>query len=127
MSRRVALVALVAGALVHLAAVVSIVAQPLDMNARRDSYRSPLWPLFNDAVHRQGPAGDFFALYHAGGKAHRNESPYDGEEQPRQTPYFLHYRYSPGVGPALGQAVARLVPRPASPVGGGGQPAVECG
>jgi hypothetical protein len=113
MSRRVALAALVAGALIHLATVVSIVAQPLDMNARRDGYRSPLWPLFNDAVHRQGPAGDFFALYHAGVKAHRNESPYDGAEQPRQTPYFFHYRYSPGVAVALGQPLARLVPRAA--------------
>jgi hypothetical protein len=113
MPRRIVVAALIAGALVHLAAVVSIVAQPLDMNARRGSYRSPLWPLFNDAVHRQGPAGDFFALYHAGVKAHRNESPYDGAEAPRQTPYFFHYRYAPGIGIALGQPLARLIPRAA--------------
>jgi hypothetical protein len=111
--RRIALAALVVGALVHLAAVVSIAAQPLDMNARRGSYRSPLWPLFNDSVHRQGPAGDFFALYHAGVKAHRGESPYDGAEAPRQTPYFFHYRYAPGIGVALGQPLARLIPRAA--------------
>src|SRR2546421_8820023 len=96
-ARRIALAALVAGALVHLGAVVSIAAQPLDMNARPGSYRSPLWPLFNDSVHRQGPAGDFFALYHARVKAPRDESPYDGAENPRPTPHFFHYRYAPRI------------------------------
>jgi hypothetical protein len=105
--------ALVVLVLVHVAVVLSIVAQPLDMNARRDSYHSPVWPLFNDMVHRQGPAADFFAMYHAGVQAHRGQTPYGGAEQPSRTPYFFHYRYLPGAAQALGRPLALLQPRPA--------------
>jgi hypothetical protein len=97
--------------LLHVAIALSIIAQPLDVNAAPPWRRSAVWGLFSDAVHRKGPGADFFAVYHAGVQVSRGASPYDPREDPPRTPYYYAFRYLPGVAVVLGLPLARLAPR----------------
>jgi hypothetical protein len=93
----------------HLGIVVSIVRQPARVRAVPDR-RSVIFPLHHDTVHRAGPGSDFFAVYHAGIKMQRGESPYDGKESPRVTPDYFPFRYLPVVAQTLGRAAILLDP-----------------
>lgn len=97
-------------AIVHLGIVISVAKQPLRVNAARPSERSVIWPLHHDTVHRAGPGGDFFAVYHAGVKRARGESPYSNKEKPRVTPEFFPFRYLPIVAQTLGRAAIAVQP-----------------
>lgn len=97
----------------HVALVASVLRQPFDVGARPPRERAPIWWLHNDTVHRVGPAGDFFAVYHAGVCVTRGVGAY-ADEQPREpTPYYFPFRYLPLVAQTLGRAAALLSPRTA--------------
>ncbi len=93
----------------HLAVVASIVRQPPRVRAVPDR-RSVIFPLHHDSVHRAGPGSDFFAVYHAGIKMQRGESPYDGKENPRVTPDYFPFRYLPIVAQTVGRGATLLEP-----------------
>jgi hypothetical protein len=77
----------VAGALVaHVLIVGSIILQP----------RPLIRPLYNDAIHRNGPGADFYAVYHAGVNMERGLSLYDSAPD-GITPYYYPFRYLPAV------------------------------
>lgn len=97
----------------HVLVVLSISSQPPDVGAAPASERSRVWGLFHDAVHRVGPAADFFAVYHAGVAMNQGRSPYQGQEDPRRTPYFYPFRYHPLVAATLGRAASLVSPRAA--------------
>lgn len=82
----------------HVALVVSVATQS----------RPVIWPLHNDTIHREGPAADFFSVYHASVNLSEGRSPYGFEEDGR-TPYFFPYRYMPVVAQA-GRLMLRLSP-----------------
>lgn len=69
--------------------------------------------LFNDSWNRPGPAGDFFAVYHAGRQVRTGRDPFVKKESPPVTPPFAPYRYVPGVAQTLGVAVTTVRPWPA--------------
>ncbi len=108
-SLRVVLTVVVA---VHLALVFSVASAPLAVDARPPdpSRRSVLWPLYHDAVHRVGPASDFFALYHAGAQVAQRDDPYGGRGRDQVTPYFFPYRYAPALAFAAGPPLLGLAP-----------------
>lgn len=97
----------------HLAGVTAVLRQPLDVGQARPEERPWTWALFNDSVHRAGPAADFFALYHAGVNVRQGAGVFRNDEEPRVTPYYFPYRYLPAVGQVLGTALAQLAPRTA--------------
>lgn len=99
-------VMLVALAVVHLGLVVDSARKPVSDPAGR----ALIWPLHNDTMHRIGPGADFFAVYHAGAAIQTGLDPYDGNENPRVTPYFYPFRYLPVVAQTLGRAVVHLSP-----------------
>lgn len=109
---RALLAALAVAALVHLALVFSVASAPLAVDARPPdpSRRSVVWPLYHDAVHRVGPASDFFALYHAGVQVTHRDDPYGGRDRDQQTPYFFPYRYAPALAFAAGPPLLGLAP-----------------
>jgi hypothetical protein len=94
----------------HAAAALAIVTAPLDL-PESSQQRLFIAPLFRDMLYRPEPGADLFAVYHAGVKAQRDESPYDLSENPSRTPYYYHYRYLPGLAGTFGAALARLPPR----------------
>ena len=112
-NRRIALLTLALVVAVHLAIVISIARQPLRVSSAPPAERSVIWPLHHDTVHRAGPGGDFFAIYHAGIKSARGESPYDNKENPRVTPEFFPFRYLPVVAQTVGRAVITVPPQTA--------------
>lgn len=112
-NRRIALTTLALVVAVHLAIVLSIARQPLRVSSAPPTERSAIWPLHHDTVHRAGPGGDFFAIYHAGIKSARGESPYDNTENPRVTPEFFPFRYLPVVAQTVGRAVITVPPQTA--------------
>ena len=65
-------------------------------------------PLFNDTMHRFGPAGDFFSLYAAGVKARAGESVYTVGGHVETVPYAYAFRYAPLVAYTLGAALSLL-------------------
>lgn len=69
-----------------------------------------LGPLFADTRNRPGPAGDFFAVYHAGRQIITGLSPYAKPETPKVTPPFAPFRYPPGVAFVLGVPLTILPP-----------------
>lgn len=87
--RRGAVALIVICLALHVFIVVSIVSHS----------RPIIWPLHNDTIHRQGPAADFFAVYHASVNLSEGRSPYGFEDDGR-TPYFFPYRYMPVVAHA---------------------------
>jgi hypothetical protein len=106
-------VALGALAIAHALVVASVLAQPLDVRRSAPERRSLVFGLYNDAVHRIGPGGDFFAVYRAGAKVRAGRSPYAGAPDPGDPPYGYAYRYLPLVAQTLGRALAALPPRAA--------------
>lgn len=100
---------------IHIAVVVSIASQPLNVNAAAPEQRSLIWALHNDTVHRVGPAADFFAVYHAGAALRGGRDPYGyGRQQGLHTaPYFYQFRYLPVIAYSMGRVVAELAPRSA--------------
>lgn len=112
-NRRIALTTLALVVAVHIAIVISIAMQPLRVSSAPRAERSAIWPLHHDTVHRAGPGGDFFAVYHAGIKSSRGESPYDNKENPRITPEFFPFRYLPVVAQTVGAAVIMVPPQTA--------------
>jgi len=112
-NRRIALATLAIVVAVHLAIVISIARQPLRVSSAPPTERSVIWPLHHDTVHRAGPGGDFFAIYHAGIKSSRGESMYDNKENPRVTPEFFPFRYLPIVAQTVGRAVITVPPQTA--------------
>lgn|GEM_PF-1399877 len=110
--RRLVTIVVLAGAVAfHLAGVTAVLRQPLSVNRATPDQRPWYWSLFSDAVHRPGPAVDFFAIYHAGVNVHQGADVYRFDEQPRVTPYSFPYRYLPVVAHTLGAALANLPPR----------------
>ena len=102
---------LLAGAVVvHAWLVWSVAAQPFDGSAPPAAPRFATARLHFDAVHWPGPGADFFALYHAGVQVRRGLSPYDQQEDPRATPYFFRYIYSPLLAETLGRLVTLFRP-----------------
>ena len=102
---------LLAGAVVvHAWLVWSVAAQPFDGSAPPAAPRFATARLHFDAVHWPGPGADFFALYHAGVQVRRGLSPYDQHEDPRVTPYFFRYIYSPLLAETLGRLVTLFSP-----------------
>jgi hypothetical protein len=89
--------------------VWTIAAQPLDVNRRPAAQRSPVWFLYNDTVHRDGPGADFFALYNAAQALQRDASLYQATLEAR-TPYCCLFRYLPIVAQSLGQFFLRFAP-----------------
>jgi hypothetical protein len=81
------------------------------MNATPGASRSLVWSLFNDSVHRQGPAADLFATYHAGLQRELHRNPYRPPSQPEAVPYENPYRYLPVVAQTLGRAMTHFDPR----------------
>ncbi|MBA3457707.1 MAG: DUF2029 domain-containing protein [Deltaproteobacteria bacterium] len=112
-NRRIALTTLALVVAVHVAIVISIARQPLHVRTAPPAERAVIFPLHHDTVHRAGPAGDFFAIYHAGIKVSRGESPYDNKETPRVTPEFFPFRYLPVVAQTVGAAVITVPPQTA--------------
>jgi hypothetical protein len=86
MSMRAGRWALLAGLLLHLLFVVSLKTQWLT-------------PLFIEARHAYGQAGDYFGIYQAGDNLVHGWSIYDAvdyrNEAVRRVPYFYFYRYLP--------------------------------
>ncbi|MBN2564157.1 MAG: DUF2029 domain-containing protein [Candidatus Eisenbacteria bacterium] len=80
----VARVLMVVALLLHAFLLLSVTTQS----------RPVVWALHNDMVHRQGPAADFFSIYHASASLSDGRSPYSFEDDGR-TPYFFPYRYMP--------------------------------
>ena len=72
--------------------------------------RAPTWWLYNDAVHRIGPGGDFFALYHAGVADEQERSLYAEIEKPHVTPLYYPYRYLPIFAQTVGLAFLDFSP-----------------
>jgi hypothetical protein len=101
-----------AAVIVHLVIVISVIKQPLRVNAFPEQ-RSLIWKYHHDTIHRAGPGSDFFAVYHAAIKQGRGESPYDNKENPRVTPEFYPFRYLPIVGQTLGRAATMFEGRTA--------------
>ncbi len=102
---------LLAGAVaVHAWLVWSVVSQPLDGVAPPALPRFATARLHFDAVHWPGPGADFFAVYHAGIQVGRGQSPYESHEEPRVTPYFFRYIYSPLLAETLGRLVTLVQP-----------------
>ncbi len=66
--------------------------------------------VFNDTYNRPGPGADFFAVYHAGRQVLTGRDPYRASEQPRITPDFAPFRYTPGVAFTFGAAIANVKP-----------------
>ena len=98
---------------VHVLLVVGIAWQPLGMNQTPGAYRSPIWGLHSDTIHRSGPGADFFAVYHAGRALRAGLDPYTEVEEPRVTPYWFPFRYLPVAGQTLGRlATLSLRARP---------------
>lgn len=97
----------------HLGLVLSLALQPLGVHARPAAERSILWGLFHDAVHRDGPGADFFAVYTAGEAVAQGRSPYWPDSARQRAPYGFPFRYLPLVAQTLGRALAQLEPRPA--------------
>ena len=97
----------------HVLLVISIARQPLGMNQIPGAYRSPIWALHNDTIHRSGPGADFFAVYHAGRALRAGLDPYTEVEQPRVTPYWFPFRYLPVAGQTVGWLAALFAPRTA--------------
>jgi len=95
----------------HFYVVYTIASQPLDINRHPEAFRSVIWPLHNDTVHRIGPGADFFAVYHAGQALRRGSSPYESSEPARWTPYFHPFRYLPISAQTLGLFFSQLPPR----------------
>jgi hypothetical protein len=89
--------------LLHLAVVISVAKQPLNLSASPEQ-RSVIWKYHHDTVHRSGPGSDFFAIVHAAIQQARDESPYDTFEDPQVTPHFNPFRYLPIVAQTLGRA-----------------------
>jgi hypothetical protein len=104
---------LVLALVTHGTIVASVLRQPFDVSARPVHERTPIWWLHNDTVHRVGPAGDFFAVYHAGVCVTRGVSPYADRQPGERTPYYFPFRYLPLVAQTLGRAAAELAPRTA--------------
>ena len=100
-------------AFAHAAVVGSVLAQPLDVRSAALERRAWVFGLYNDAVHRIGPAGDFFAIYRAGVQVRAGRSAFAGAEDPRNPPYGYAYRYLPAVAQTLGRALTLLPPRAA--------------
>src|SRR5262249_40660851 len=96
---------------IHVWVVYTIAAQPLDVNRRPGAIHSVIWPLHNDAVHRLGPAADFFAVYHAGVALAQGSSPYGIRENPAVTPYFYPFRYAPATASLVGRFVIGFTPQ----------------
>lgn len=94
----------------HVWAVADVVRR-IDAPLRM-TYPSGPMRLFNDAVHRDGPGADFYALYHAAREYRVNGDIYswrpggDGV-----TPPFYRYRYLPGFVAAVGPLPLRLEPK----------------
>jgi len=65
---------------------------------------------FNDTYNRPGPAADFFAVYHAGRQVVTGLDPYVGAEDPKVTPPYAPFRYTPGVAFTLGVATTTVKP-----------------
>lgn len=103
-------IALLVPVFLHFFIVIDIVRQPFNVNIRNNS-ASAVWVLFNDAVHRVGPASDFFALYHAGLNLRHDLSPYQWDEAMRKTPYYFAFRYLPISGQTLGNVFSRFSPK----------------
>ncbi len=100
---------LLAGALAaHFWLVWSVASQPLDESVPRARFATSR--LHFDAVNWPGPGADFFAVYHAGIQVRRGLSPYDQQEEPRVTPYFFQYIYSPLLAETLGRLVTLFPP-----------------
>jgi hypothetical protein len=97
----------------HAFVVASVLSQPLDVRRAAPERRALLSGLFNDAVHRIGPAGDFFAVYRAGVQVRAGRSAFSGAEDPRNPPYGYAYRYLPALAQTLGRALTLLPPRAA--------------
>jgi hypothetical protein len=97
---------------VHAWFAVSIARQPLNVHAT-PAARFHGWSLFHDAVRRQGPGADFFAVYHAGVAVRQGATVYADGEAPRITPYFFTFRYLPVVAHTVGRAASTLGPRAA--------------
>lgn len=93
----------------HLYVVWTIVDQPLNVSKDAPARRSIVWPLFNDTVHRIGPATDFFGLYNAGQALENGRSIYGLKKEPL-TPYFFRFRYLPIVAQILGRFFIRFSP-----------------
>jgi hypothetical protein len=112
--RKAALAVLLgAVAIAHAVVVASVLAQPLDVRRSAPERRSLVFGLSNDAVHRIGPGGDFFAVYRAGVKVRAGRSPWAGAPDPGDPPYGYAYRYLPLVAQTLGRTLALLSPRAA--------------
>jgi hypothetical protein len=105
--------ALAAALALHLAVLVSIARQPLDVNVAAPDQRSLIWPLHNDTVHRIGPGADFFCVYHAGLQLRAGRSPYQPAAGREAVPYYYPFRYLPIVAETLGRAVVAVGPRAA--------------
>ncbi len=88
--------------LLHVYIIWSIADQPLDVSDQAPARRSIVWPLFNDSVHRIGPATDFFGLYNAGLALENGRSIYELKKE-AATPYFFRFRYLPVVAQTLGR------------------------
>ncbi len=97
-------------AVIHVALLWSVIAQPLDGRVPPRARRFATFRLHFDATSFPGPAADFFALYHAGVQSGRGQSPYDQRETPRVTPYFFKFIYSPAIADTLGRLAASLPP-----------------
>jgi hypothetical protein len=97
----------------HFLLVISVARQPLGVNDVRGAYRSPIWAMHNDTIHRIGPGADFFAVYHAGRALRADLDPYTDVEEPRVTPYWFPYRYLPVVGQTIGWLATLFAPRTA--------------
>ena len=80
----------------HLAIVLSIFRQPLNVSAHPPEARSWIWPLHHDTIHRDGPGADFFSVYHAGWALSEGVSPYAPYRG--VVPYHYPFRYLPVVG-----------------------------
>jgi hypothetical protein len=99
MSLRAGRWALAAGLILHLCFVVSLKTQWMT-------------PLFIEARHAYGQAGDYFGIYQAGDNLVHGWSIYDAadyrNEAVRRVPYFYFYRYLPPTAyvSALGSLVA---------------------
>lgn len=96
--------AIVAAALLHLVFVLSLVFGFLN-------------PLFFEATHTHGQAGDFFGIYQAGVNVCEGRSIYArlerGDQFTLSVPYYYFYRYAPPTALAFAPLTGLLPPRPA--------------
>lgn len=91
----------------HAAAVATIVLRAQETRRGEETPLPPIFLLFNDSSHREGPGADFFALYHAGVRLERDGRIYAWGDDEITPPYYA-FRYLPSLAQTAGRA-ARLV------------------